>query len=157
MAVDGSTALVGAPGKDSGAGAAYIFGRSGGSWSQHVKLTRGARDAFGASVAISDSTAVVGAYRYNAHKGATFVFKRRPLWSHGPRQIAPDAAFGDEFGWSVAVDGSTAVVGAPRERARSGAAYVFADGCPEHRYEATPATLAHVPDGASGPHAARGP
>jgi hypothetical protein len=128
VALEGSTALVGAPGKDSGAGAAYVFGRSGGSWSQQVKLASGARDSFGSSVAISDSTAVVGAYQNNAHTGAAFVFRRRPLWSHGPRLIARDAAFGDEFGWSVAVDGSTAVVGAPGERSRSGAAYVFADG-----------------------------
>ncbi len=130
VAFNGSTALVGAPGKDSNAGAAYVFERSGSSWSQQDKLT--AHDAtagasFGSSVAISGSTAVVGAYQKNADTGAVYVFKRsRSTWLHRAKKTARSAA-GDEFGRSVALDGSTAIVGAPGERSFTGAAYVFAD------------------------------
>ncbi len=39
--------------------------------------------------------------------------------------IASDGAAHDTFGWSVAVSGSTAVVGAPGKNSFTGAAYVF--------------------------------
>ena len=72
VAISGSTAVVGAYRKDSGAGAAYIFVRSGTTWAQQEELTasdRAAGDGFGASVAISGSKAVVGA-TYPSQAGA---------------------------------------------------------------------------------------
>ena len=67
VAVSGNTAIVGAAGNDdagSGSGAAYVFVRSGNSWSEQAKLTASDAapgDNFGFSVAVSGDTVVVGA------------------------------------------------------------------------------------------------
>ena len=68
MALSGDTALVGAYSKTVGgqsyAGAAYVFMRSGTSWSQQAELSdpdAAADDWFGYSVALSGDTALVGA------------------------------------------------------------------------------------------------
>jgi hypothetical protein len=131
VATSGSTVVVGAYGKNSGAGAAYVFGRSGTTWTQQAKLTAadgGAPDFFGVSVAVSGSTAVVGAYNKNSHVGAAEVFVGSgTTWTHQAELTASDGVSPDFFGFSVAISGSTAVVGAPlpflpRHR---GGAYVF--------------------------------
>ena len=46
-------------------------------------------------------------------------------WTQHAELTASDARATDEFGWSVAILGSTAIVGAPFEKAKAGAAYVF--------------------------------
>jgi hypothetical protein len=129
VAVSGSTAVVGAPGRNSSTGAAYVFERRGTKWTQHAKLTASNAapgDFFGDTVAISDSTAVVGAPLTNSSTGAAYVFERAgTAWSQQARLTDPHAAAGDFFGSSVAISGSTAVVGAPRKDSLTGAAYVF--------------------------------
>jgi FG-GAP repeat len=79
VAILGSTAFVGAPFEHLKAGAAYVFARSGDSWSQKAKVTASDAaedDFFGGSVAISGSTAVVGAPRKNMLSGAAYVFPK---------------------------------------------------------------------------------
>jgi hypothetical protein len=129
VAVSGSTALIGAPGKNSATGAAYVFVPSGTSWSQQAKLTasNGASgDNFGFSVAVSGSTAVLGAVGDNSGRGAAYVFARSgTTWSQQAELTASDGASGDVFGVSVAIRGSTVVVGAPQKNSFVGAAYVF--------------------------------
>ena len=93
-------------------------------------------DLFGKSVAVSGSTAIVGAPGDNIggglNKGSAYVFIRNPdgTWSQQAKLLAADGAASDEFGWSVAIDGDTAVVGAKAAavgaRAHQGAVYVFA-------------------------------
>ncbi|MHB8735809.1 MAG: FG-GAP repeat protein [Terriglobales bacterium] len=146
---DGTTALVGAYGKTIGAntnqGAAYVFTRSGTTWSQQQELTANdgaANDRFGRSVALSGdgSTALVGAYyktiytRFGANvgQGAAYVFTRSgTTWSPQQELKADDGAANDRFGNAVAlsVDGSTALVGARSKtigaNSYHGAAYVF--------------------------------
>jgi hypothetical protein len=134
VAISGDTVVVGADGDDIGAntdqGSAYVFVRSGATWSQQQKLvaTDGVtRDNFGFSVAISGETIVVGAYQ---DKGAAYVFIRSGIiWSQQQKLVPTDGAAGDNFGYSVAISGDTIVVGAlgievgadvPR-----GSAYVF--------------------------------
>jgi hypothetical protein len=128
---------VGAPyhsvGSNGEQGAAYVFVKSGGTWIQQAELTAsdGAElDKFGTSVAVSGSTAVVGAWAHavgsNYEQGAAYVFvESGGTWIQQAELIASDGAIGDEFGWSVAVSGSTAVVGAFDKAV--GAAYVFVD------------------------------
>jgi hypothetical protein len=80
VAISGSTAVVGATGKNSYKGAAYVFVRSGATWTQQAELTAsGAEpwDVFGNSVAISGSTALVGAYGKNSMTGAAYVYLLR--------------------------------------------------------------------------------
>ena len=136
VAVGGDTAVVGAPRHDVGAspdqGSAYVFTRTGSTWTQQAMLTAsdGAPgDAFGASVAVSGHTAVVSATAddtaADAGAGSAYVFTRSAAsWSQQAKLTASDRAPGDVFGESVAVSGDTAVVGNHDDPMR-GSAYVF--------------------------------
>ena len=146
LSADGSTALVGAQG-DFGPpetevpGAAYIFTRSEGVWSQQAMLTASDRqvgDHFGVSVALSDSgdTALIGAYvddvGANTNQGSAYVYQRSgSVWTEQAHLISSDGAKEDYFGRSVALssDGNTALIGADFKtingNTRQGAAYIF--------------------------------
>jgi hypothetical protein len=125
-----ATAVVGAPGSSSGTGAAYVFTRSGGAWSQQAALTAAdgaAGDYFGWSVALSGATAVVGADGSNTFTGAAYVFTGPGgTWSQQAELTDPGGAEYDYFGSSVAVSGAAAVVGAYGSSSSTGAAYLFA-------------------------------
>ncbi len=141
VALDGETALVGAPlanvGGNSDQGAAYLFTRSGTDWSQQQKLVAAAgaaSDRFGASVALDGETALVGASQVNVggtfNQGAAYVFTRSGAsWSQQQKLVAADGAASDLFGNSVALAGETALVGAflanVGGNSGQGAAYVF--------------------------------
>ena len=135
VAVSGNTAVVGADGESSYAGAAYVFVASGVIWSEQQKLTAsdGAADhEFGSSVAISGDTAVIGSPLAGpsfSESGAAHVFVRSGgIWSEQQKLTASDTAPGDEFGLSVAISGETVVVGAHLNDdagSQSGSAYVF--------------------------------
>src|SRR3990172_6640980 len=123
VSVDGDTALVGAMfDDDSGtdSGSAYVFVRSGTTWSQQAKLTAGdgaAGDQFGFSVSVHGDTALVTA-RLDDDKGgdsgSAYVFVRSgTTWSQQAKLTAGDGAAGDWFGVNVSLDGDTALVGAP--------------------------------------------
>ncbi len=129
-AVDGSELDGSAP----SAGAAYVFVRSGVAWSQQAYLkapNSDAGDEFGAAVAISGDTILVGA-RFEASAdtgvdgnpldntagsaGAAYVFTRSGIiWSFRSYLKGSNTEAGDRFGSSVAISGDTAVVGAPLE------------------------------------------
>jgi hypothetical protein len=134
VAVRGDTALIGAPGVDDlGAdkGATYVFVRSGSTWSEQAKLL--ASDGggwFGASVALSGETALVGAPTHNGIRGAAYAFVRSGTrWSEEDMLLPGVQSPGDRFGTSVALSGEVALVGAPFEDGpfggTSGVAYVF--------------------------------
>ena len=134
VAVRGSTIVVGAYHDDVGGnpdqGSVYVFNRQGGNWVETQKLTAsdGAADlAFGWSVAFSGSTVVVGAIGDNVFRGAVYVFNRQGgSWVEGQKLIASDGGVGDFFGFSVAVSGSTVVVGAERSgNIHQGSAYIL--------------------------------
>ncbi len=142
-----------------GSGAAYVFVRSGATWAQqaYVKASNtGALDFFGHSVAIAGDTAVVGAMHEDSNavgvngnqaddtvsaSGAAYVFVRSGAnWTQQAYLKASNTGLADRFGYSVAVSGDTAVVGAYFEDSAatgvngnqanesapdSGAAYVF--------------------------------
>jgi hypothetical protein len=120
VALEGSTALVGAPGATVNGGqegASYVFTESGGSWSQAQKLTASDGqdlDGFGSSVALSGTTALIGADQYSSDgTGKVYVFtESNNTWTQGIELLASDGAAGDNFGWRVALDGSTALIGA---------------------------------------------
>ena len=121
---DGNTAIVGSYFDDNergtDAGSAYIFTRSGSTWTQQAKLiaSDGAgNDRFGFSVAISGdgNTVILGAYLGGSYKGAAYVYTRTgTTWSEQTRILASDGASSDYFGWSVSIssDGNTAIVSA---------------------------------------------
>jgi hypothetical protein len=138
VALDGQTLVAGAPNDVSSGiatGSAYVYLRSGAVWSLQKKLLplAGADgDGFGEAVALSGDTAVVGAYQDDsngADAGAAYVFVRTGTsWSQQQKLLASDGAESDAFGWSVAVAGEQALVGAFQSDAPagdSGAAYLF--------------------------------
>jgi hypothetical protein len=135
VALDGTTLLVGAAGDSETAlyaGAVYVFELVGGTWTQTGKLTASdgaAMDAFGQAVALSGDTAVIGAPGADGtgfDQGAAYVFWRVDGgWTERTKLTAADAADYDMFGFSVAIDPYTAVVGAIYHTGGRGAAYVF--------------------------------
>jgi len=130
VAISGSTAVVGAPIKNSATGAAYVFVRSGSTWLQQAKLTAAdgaAGDRFGSSVAIAKNTVAVGAYFKNSGTGAAYVFTRSGTgtWSQQAEVSPTGGSYNEDFGISIALSGSTMVVGADGANSVAGAAYVY--------------------------------
>jgi hypothetical protein len=129
VALEGDTAVVGAAAGDSTPGAAYAYVRADEVWTQEQKFVAedaANGDAFGLAVALSGDTAVVGAFRKAADRGAAYVFTRTAgVWTQQQKLTAPDSAEADFFGVSTAVDGDTAVVGAFGKEIAQGAAYVY--------------------------------
>lgn len=138
VAIDGDYAIVGAPQDGQTtlyqAGAAHVFQRSGTSWTHVARLTAGdraANDRFGTSVAISGIYAVVGAPASGTDdSGAVYVFRHwREDWDQVAKITPTDPTpSGDGFGSSVAIDGTTIVVGAPYDdegASNAGAIYIF--------------------------------
>jgi hypothetical protein len=142
VALRAETALVGASGATVAGqavpGAAYVFARNGGAWTQS-KLVSGeatAGEGFGGAVALSDEqTALVGAGQADVggrqNVGAVYAFARSGAdWARLAKMSAPNGAAGDGFGLTIATAASTALIGAPFQdiggRHDVGAAYPFA-------------------------------
>lgn len=136
VALDADTAIVSAHDDGAASGSAYVYTRSGTSWSQQAKLlasdsSRG--DFFGSSVATDGDLAVVGAegddISGTVNAGSAYVFVRSgSSWSEQAKLIASDGGSFDNLGSSGAVDGGTVVLGAKQDRDNgllSGSAYVF--------------------------------
>jgi hypothetical protein len=147
VAISGDTIVVGAHGENSSTGAAYVFKRSGTTWSEEQRLTAvngGGGDDFGTSVGISGDTIVVGAIGESssqasvtngatasadesaANAGAAYVYKRSgTTWTQEAYLKANNSEAGDFFGRSVAISGDTVLVGADGEAGTQGAVYAF--------------------------------
>jgi len=134
ISISGDMAIVGAPQDNSATGAAYVFVRNAGVWTQQQKLLADdgvGLDQFGESVSISGDSIIVGAKWDNSYRGAAYVFVRNPatgVWTEQQKLLASDGAAYDIFGKSVAISGDTAVVGADGTTAitfTTGYAYVF--------------------------------
>ncbi|MGH9800850.1 MAG: FG-GAP repeat protein, partial [Blastocatellia bacterium] len=130
VALSGNTLLVGAYGSQVSTGAAYVFTRSGATWSQQQELTSGqALSYFGQSVALDGNTAVIGAPYENNSQGAAYVFVRSgSSWSQQQRLTVADASAQANFGSDVAIYGETAVISASADsignQSLRGSAYV---------------------------------
>lgn len=143
VAISGNFALIGSPNDDNGAitnqGSAYVYVRSGTSWTQQAKLTASdgaALDLFGSSVAISGTSALVGANSdqigFNLYQGSAYVFVQAGLgWIQSAKLTASDGMAADYFGNSVALSGDYALVGAMSDigaNSNQGSVYVFMRG-----------------------------
>ncbi len=135
LSADGNTALVGGDNDNNEVGAAWVFTRSGGAWTQQVKLIgSGAlgQSHQGQSVALSadGNTAMVGGPRDNDFMGATWVFTRSSsVWTQQAKLVGSGVvgAYNAQQGSSVrlSADGKTAVVGGPADNNGAGATWVF--------------------------------
>jgi hypothetical protein len=124
VAISGTTVVVGAASAMEALGEAYVFTKKANRWTQTAELKGG--DDFGGAVAISGTTAVVGSDGYVNSAGLACVFtKTADAWRQVAGLKGSDTIADDVFGDSVAISGTTVVVGAPNHANSAGLAYVF--------------------------------
>lgn len=141
ISADGNTAIVGAPADNAGAGAAWVFTRSGTTWAESETLTGGGESnldhggAFGTAVAVSASgnTALIGGPQDNEDIGAAWVFVRADeKWAQQGEKLTGAGEVGEGlFGEAVALSsgGHTALIGGPGFD-EEGGAWTFASAGP---------------------------
>jgi len=147
VAISNDMAFIGARSADGDSevdqGAVYVFYRNQGgtdAWEQLFKLTAAdgtENDLFGNSLSVDGETVVVGAQYAdidgNENQGAAYVFHRNvggvDAWGQVDKLVASDGIARDIFGRSVAISGSTMIVGASSAdingSVNQGAAYIF--------------------------------
>ncbi len=134
VAISGTTAIVGASGDDDNgieSGSAYLFDTTTGQQLFKLLPSDGAADyVFGNSVAISGTTAIVGASGDDdsgIESGSAYLFDTT-TGQQLLKLLPSDGAALDNFGFSVAISGTTAIVGAIGDGDNgefSGSAYLF--------------------------------
>ncbi|MCC6675673.1 MAG: hypothetical protein IT436_00890 [Phycisphaerales bacterium] len=149
---EGDTAVVGAIDDDhsdrADPGAAYIFSRAGGAWTEVDKLIAsdpGDGSLFGGCVSINGGTVIVGAERHDHsglnEAGAAYVFRAGAggEWAEAARLVSPAPEAVDRFGCDVAVRGQTVLVGAhlANPGTRVGAAYIYRETAGAWSYDRT--------------------
>ncbi len=143
VSISGDAILIGAR-REGFNGAAYVFrfdpeGPPGSRWVEEQKLAAsdpGGTDQFGRAVSLDGDTAVIGAWSWSEDSGGpsigrAFVFQfDGSTWVEQQPLLPEPNPWTNFFGWSVAIDGETAVIGADGEDQGAGAAYVFDLNCP---------------------------
>ncbi|MBK6951343.1 MAG: T9SS type A sorting domain-containing protein [Crocinitomicaceae bacterium] len=146
--IDGDYAVIGAYSDNFGGsenhGSVYVYKQNGiNDWDFHQKIISNDQedyDRFGWSVAIDGDYIIVGAYREDedaselnslSSAGSAYIFEKDVSGNfvQVEKLVASDRAVDDEFGWSVAISGTTAIVGARAEDHNvAGAAYMYSAG-----------------------------
>ena len=134
LSAAGNTAIVGGPFDNVGVpGAAWVYSRSAGMWSQQTKLvgignTGQAEQGYSVALSADGNTAILGGPDDNGSIGAAWVFTRSgTAWSQQSKLVANNAIGAAEQGVSVGLsaDGNTAIVGGFGDNRFAGAAWVF--------------------------------
>jgi hypothetical protein len=137
-----------------------VFRREGHEWNLEVELIApdlGPGDTYGHGVAVRGSLAVVGAPDHDGATercGAAYVFRRENgVWSFEQKLSAADPDAVDQFGWSVAIAGTSIVIGARGDSEaaiNAGAVYAFEhDGAAYVQRNKLPCPSGSNGDGAS--------
>ena len=131
--VDGDRAVVGAR-LENQMGAAYVYLRTGGTWTLQQRLVASDPQldgSYGSAVAVSGNTVFIGApsgigSSGNARPGTVYVYVwNGSTWAEQARLIASNGAVLDSFGDSLSAEGDTLVGGAPADSGQGGRAYAF--------------------------------
>lgn len=135
LSADGNTALIGGIGDNSFQGAAWVFTRSGGVWTQEGSKLVGtgnsgaALQGTGVSLSADGNTALIGGQQDDSQKGAAWVFTRSGgVWTQeGSKLVGTGNSFSSRQGSSVSLsaNGNIALIGAPNDAGGFGAAWVF--------------------------------
>ena len=141
VSIDGDTAVVGAyyedvyvPSYKANAGVVWVYTRNGSTWSEQTHFTAStpvANEYWGERVLLKGDALFVGQPKKDVsglpvQTGAVTVLERTGSSWNEQQELAPaDLTLGDDFGWSMAIDGNTLIIGAPMQNTRTGAAYVF--------------------------------
>jgi hypothetical protein len=133
LSAEGNTAIVGGYRDNSDTGAAWVFTRNGGAWTQQGKPVGAgavglALQGISAALSADGNTAIVGGFGDGAN-GAAWVFTRSGgVWTQQGSKLVGTGAVGNAGqGLSVALsaDGNTAIVGGRRDNSDTGAAWAF--------------------------------
>ena len=145
VSMSGDSVIIGAYGDDTSAGvnagSVYLFIRTGTTWTQDAKVTAAegvAGEQFGYAVSINEDCAIVGTYQafYDAI-GSAYIFKHiGTTWFEEGKLCASDGKLHDYFGWSVSINDTSALIGAPGDDydiniENIGSAYVFGQPTPD--------------------------
>jgi len=148
VAVSGDRVAVGATGQNTNAGAAYVFARGAGGWTEQQILTPTGLSSsayFGSAVALEGGLLAVGAESQDGG-GQVLVYRYDGAsWAEEDRFTGSGQPTDRRFGHSLALDGGSLAVGTSSD-AYPGAAYLFKLGC-SGWYEVARTTPA---DGGSG-------
>lgn len=135
LSADGNTAIIGGPGDSSFQGAAWIFTRSGSTWTQQGTKLVGtgnvgaAQQANRVCISADGKTAMIGGVADNGNQGAAWVFTRAgTTWEQqGAKLVGSGGSIPARQGRGVALsaDGSIALIGASDDNGNQGAAWVF--------------------------------
>jgi len=144
VSISGDYAVVGAPNNDGAKGAAYVFQKVSGNWTQTAKLiasNAAANDKFGTAVSLSGDTVVIGAPGKATGAGAVYVFKRTDsTWDQAHNWNGSSSS---DFGSAVCISGNYIFVGAPTYSTTAGRVSIYKNT------NGTWASLAYI-SGASG-------
>ncbi len=136
ISADGNTAILGDYGYNNNQGAAWIYRRIGGIWSQQGPALVGtgsigaARQGISVSISAEGSTAIVGGYYDNNSQGAIWVYKKLgSVWSQQSNRLVGSGSIGTTInqGWSVSIsaDANTVMEGGINDNNNNGAVWVF--------------------------------
>jgi hypothetical protein len=136
LSSDGNTAIVGGDGDNNGnIGAAWVYTRTGGVWSQQGNKLVGtgtvdtAHQGFSVSLSSNGNTAIVGGYGDNNNVGAVWVYTRTGgVWTQQGNKLVGTGAVGNAqqgISASLSYDGNTAIVGGHGDNNNAGAVWVY--------------------------------
>jgi len=131
---DGNTAIVGGPSDNSNTGAAWVYTRSGGVWTQQGRKLVGtgtvgiADQGWSVSLSADGNTAIAGGWTTGPSEQRGVYTRSNGGWTQqGSKLVANDAIGAADQGSAVSLsaDGNTAIVGGPGDNSRVGAAWVY--------------------------------
>ena len=134
ISADGNTVIVGGYSDNFNKGAAWIFVRNNGFWTQQAKLVGTgmigsfALQGYSVSMSADGNTALVGASFDSSGLGASWVFTRTEgVWSQQAKLVGASAVGYSKQGESVSLsaDGCTALIGGPSDSSNVGAGWIF--------------------------------
>ncbi len=136
VSADGNTAIVGGPDDNNNQGAAWIYTRSGGVWTQQGSKLVGTgavsvnvKQGNSVSISADGNTAIVGGPGDNSGQGAVWIYTRSGgVWTQQGSKLVGTGAVGNAYqGWSVSIsaDGNTAIVGGVKDNSYKGAGWIY--------------------------------
>jgi len=138
ISADGNTAIVGGYEDNNWLGAAWVYTRVGGMWTQQGNKLVGtgtigvALQGWAVAISADGNTAIIGGYADNSNKGAAWVYTRSAgVWSQqGSKLVGTDTDLGINGSYqggsvSISADGNTAIVGGNTDNGSVGAAFVY--------------------------------
>lgn len=150
VAISGPTVAVGALGHAGEAGRAYVFTSTVSGWHQTAELVGSGTvegDAFGASVAISGTTLVVGSFGHATAAGRAYLFTRAPGGRWQETAELAGAGPSDAFGQVVALSGALVAIGSVVHATGAARVYVYRRAARKWRQYTTLGPLGVVANG----------